>query len=346
MLASRRRLMAIKIRCVSGPHEGRELAVSREQPLRLPVNRPDGTRAELRFEWAENGWRFINTSAIASVVDGNASKQADLVDGSRIAVGRSVFVVMFGALDDGTATGELDGGGMVELDGRDNSKDDTVPSGLQVLSSSTDTNPLPTEEEKGGRTSRRISASRQSAVELPERKQGNLLRVVSRVFKRPDEPENELETLLRERTQLLAAVGREALEHAGGIGLPEDFLQRLGLGETVSLRSGDLSAPALERWRRDREHLAFLDATIAKLRGELNIQSDTKQFKRTNLESEVREKEVRAFKAMDDLGTEMLDGMHGDHTTQSAEPIDDDDESRGGRRTGQSGRRRARRRRR
>jgi hypothetical protein len=172
------------------------------------------------------------------------------------------------------------------------------------------------------RQSRRISASRLSAVE-PAQKQG-LLSIVSKAFGRRDERHQRLTELETARAELLAEAGRHALGAGGSLGLPEKAVSTLLAGGTVSLSANDLSQADLGRWRAQRQRMVLLDAEIAALRRALGLGSDLQLHVQSSPTARPDQKAMqnRAFATLDGLATDELprDGATLPDDQQDAEP--------------------------
>lgn len=156
------------------------------------------------------------------------------------------------------------------------------------------------------RQSRRISASRLSAVE-PAQREG-LLSKVGKVFGRRDERHQRLADLEADRAALLAEAGRHALGHGGSLGVPEKIIAALLAGSTVTVTSSDLSQADLERWRAQRQRMVLLDAEIAALRKALGLGSDPQMHQQSSptLRPDQKAMQDRAFATLDGLSTDEL----------------------------------------
>ena len=156
------------------------------------------------------------------------------------------------------------------------------------------------------RQSRRISASRLTAVE-PAQREG-LLSKVGKVFGRRDERNQRLATLEADRTSLLAEAGRHALGHGGSLGLPEKVVAALLAGGKVSIASTDLSQTEVERWRAQRQRMVMLDAEISALRKALGLGSDPQMHQQSSptLRPDQKAMQDRAFATLDGLSTDEL----------------------------------------
>lgn len=156
------------------------------------------------------------------------------------------------------------------------------------------------------RQSRRISASRLTAVE-PAQREG-LLSKVGKVFGRRDERHQRLADLEADRLALLAEAGRHALGHGGSLGLPEKIVAALLAGGTVTVASTDLSQADLERWRAQRQRMVLLDVEIAALRKALGLGSDPQMHQQSSptLRPDQKAMQDRAFATLDGLSTDEL----------------------------------------
>jgi hypothetical protein len=156
------------------------------------------------------------------------------------------------------------------------------------------------------RQSRRISASRLTAVE-PAQREG-LLSKVGKVFGRRDERQQRLADLEAKRAALLAEAGRHALGPGGSMGLPEKVVQILLSGGSVTVNAGDLSQADVERWRAQRQRMVLLDAEIAALRKALGLGSDPQMHQQSSptLRPDQKAMQDRAFATLDGLSTDEL----------------------------------------
>ncbi len=156
------------------------------------------------------------------------------------------------------------------------------------------------------RQSRRISASRLTAVE-PAQREG-LLSKVGKAFGRRDERHQRLANLETDRAALLAEAGRHALGHGGSLGLPEKVVAALLSGSTVTIASNDLSPGDLERWRTQRQRMVLMDAEISALRKALGLGSDPQMHQQSSptLRPDQKAMQERAFATLDGLSTDEL----------------------------------------
>ncbi|HEX3133734.1 MAG TPA: hypothetical protein VHX44_09165 [Planctomycetota bacterium] len=164
----------------------------------------------------------------------------------------------------------------------------------------------PTSDSDRQRQSRRISASRLTAVE-PAQREG-LLTKVGKVFGRKDERHQRLADLEANRAALLAEAGRHALGTGGSLGLPEKAVQTLVSGGTITVSAADLSQADLERWRAQRQRMILLDAEIAALRKALGLGSDPQIHQQSSptLRPDQKAMQDRAFATLDGLSTDEL----------------------------------------
>lgn len=156
------------------------------------------------------------------------------------------------------------------------------------------------------RQSRRISASRLTAVE-PAQREG-LLSKVGKVFGRRDERHQRLADLEADRAALLTEAGRHALGHGGSLGLPEKVVAALLAGGTVSIVSTDLSQADVDRWRAQRQRMVLIDAEISALRKALGLGSDPQMHQQSSptLRPDQKAMQDRAFATLDGLSTDEL----------------------------------------
>jgi hypothetical protein len=159
------------------------------------------------------------------------------------------------------------------------------------------------------RHSRRISASRLTAVEPASGREG-LFSKVGRVFGRRDERFQRLEDLENDRIRLLAEAGRHALGSGGGLGLPESALNALLQGHGVTVRAEDLSTTDLERWRSQHQRMGLLDAEISALRRSLGLGQDpgSQLQPAPDLRPDQKHQQERAFATLDGMSTDELGG--------------------------------------
>lgn len=165
---------------------------------------------------------------------------------------------------------------------------------------------VPSSDSDRQRQSRRISASRLTAVE-PAQREG-LLSKVGKVFGRRDERHQRLADLEAKRAALLAEAGRHALGAGGSLGLPEKAVQALLSGGSVTVNASDLSQADLERWRAQRQRMILLDAEIAALRKALGLGSDPQMHQQSSptLRPDQKAMQDRAFATLDGLSTDEL----------------------------------------
>jgi hypothetical protein len=158
------------------------------------------------------------------------------------------------------------------------------------------------------RHSRRISASRLTAVEPAGSGREGLLSKVGRVFGRRDERYQRLEELQAERLGRLAEAGRLALGPGLGLGLGEEMVASLLQGSSISLSAADCSTTGLEQWRALRKRLDLLDAEIAAMRRILGLGPDPESTLQQSptLRVDERRHQERAFAALDGLSTDEL----------------------------------------
>jgi hypothetical protein len=166
--------------------------------------------------------------------------------------------------------------------------------------------PSATSDSDRQRQSRRISASRLTAVE-PAQREG-LLSKVGKVFGRRDERHQRVADLEAGRAALLAEAGRHALGAGGSLGLPEKAIATLLAGGTVTVSTADLSPADLERWRAQRQRMVMLDAEIAALRRALGLGSDPQMHQQSSptLRPDQKAMQDRAFATLDGLSTDEL----------------------------------------
>lgn len=213
-----------------------------------------------------------------------------------------------------------------------------TPLGNRILSGPGDVTPLanrrldPATPERAGeaatsdsdrmRHSRRISASRLTAVEPAGSGREGLLSKVGRVFGRRDERYQRLEELQAERLGRLAEAGRLALGPGLGLGLGEALVSALLQGGTISLSAGDCSTTGLEQWRALRKRLDLLDAEIAAMRRTLGLGPDPESTLQQSptLRVDERRHQERAFAALDGLSTDEIGPVLGAGAPAPGEP--------------------------
>lgn len=341
--------MGAVIRCTSGPHAGRELPLRVDKPLQMEIRKHGEAAGAICIAREGGAWIFTNRSSVTSEVNDQAVERAELAHGDRIRVGKLELEAVLAAADPNKDETEPS---LPALNGSPADDDPSTPPGLRIRAGAgsdggtDDAGRPPTEEDLpapppvrevelqhpteedlapasigAARNNRRISASRLASVDTPERRQ-TLLHRVGQVFRRRGEQDGRLEALEDERYELLFACGRRALQEQGGIGLPRDVLARLSRGERVELAPEDLDQPALERYRRSRERLVFLDAEIAALRDELGLGPDAGQIPpQEMLLTEHLEHQDRAFRAMDGILTESLDEDFAGADDEGEDPV-------------------------
>jgi len=182
---------------------------------------------------ASSGLRFVNDSEVVSRINDEEQGEAMLRDGDQVRIGPMLFETRI-------------------------TDDDETRPGLPPLSALSPGDDAPEVGEagtEGGRTSRRISASRMSPVEPAEEGTKSLFRRVGAVVRRgprEDRPA-DLVALEDRRDRLLLDVGRLALEHQGGFGLGPDVFAALLRGEEINLGPGKVAASMLDAFRRNVE---------------------------------------------------------------------------------------------
>jgi hypothetical protein len=189
----------------------------------------------------------------------------------------------------------------------------TPPSGVHAAATGKDAPAAPaagatTSESDRMRHSRRISASRLTAVEPAGSGREGLLSKVGRVFGRRDERYQRLDELQAERIERLAEAGRLVLSPGLGLGLGEAVVAALLQGQRVTLGASDCSTTGLEQWRSLRKRMDLMDAEIAALRHTLGMGPDptTTLPQSPTLRVDDRRQQERAFAALDGLSTDEL----------------------------------------
>ncbi|MDA3962056.1 MAG: hypothetical protein PF961_14790 [Planctomycetota bacterium] len=312
--------MPSSIRCLEGPHQGKELLLAAGKPLQLDVRRQGGVAGRLAFALSPEGMMFTNSSPVDSEVNGTVTRHAVLTDGDQVRVGKMVFE----AHVEHTESFDESIEGKDETAANPSVAPSPTKQGAAVYAAAApimSEDPTPT---AGSRTSRRISASRMAAVELPEPQREGLLKKVGKVFRRKDEADTVLDGLMQQRDELLQLAGRLALEGQGGLGLPAAWMQQLARGERPALGIDDLSPGQREAFLRHGELLRFLDAEIQARRNELGIGPDPTVIaaRQIPLQAEHAERQESAFKAMDSMMTDEVQAT----TTAMSDPIKDDPE--------------------
>ncbi len=201
---------------------------------------------------------------------------------------------------------------------------EATPLGDRILSGAGDVTPLanrrldpsagsragevPSSDSDRMRNSRRISASRLTAVEPAGSGREGLLSKVGRVFGRRDERYKRLEELQAERLGRLAEAGRLALGPGLGLGLGEALVATLLQGGSIALSAADCSTIGLEQWRALRQRLDLLDAEIAALRRLLGLGPDPESTLQQSptLRVDGKRQQERAFAALDGLSTDEI----------------------------------------
>jgi hypothetical protein len=183
-----------------------------------------------------------------------------------------------------------------------------MPQGTESSGSRSAQRAPPSESDRQRRT-KRISVSRLAQVTSQTKaKKPGLLTKVGRMFGSRDDA-NRLEELERERRELLLQAGRLSLTARHGPAMPDQSLIMLMAGQSVVVRLQDFSVPAIEQWRDQRQRLALLEAEIAVLRQKLDLGPDPELAMRNaeTLASDRLARQERAFVAMDELGTDMIE---------------------------------------
>lgn len=274
------------ITCLNGPMRDRNFQVrSGGRALRLGITSDQHVSGSVLIFWQDEALRIANQTHLAVTCSGTTiASQAtqELPDGARLVVGRLEFQVRI----------------LAEVE---------PPAG-----SAAETEPLPVKERpkktsrSEERPARRISASQPVSAE-PPRKSG--LRNRLSLMLRPDHRRKQVDNLITERDRLLAWAGRRALEAQGGLGLPTGVVSRLAQGQQVELDGNALARPELERFLNAAKRLTQLDATLATLARELQLELPAQT---ETLPAE--------HQRIEDLAHELLDGVQ---TEEIAEPIDE-----------------------
>ena len=325
----------------SGAVAGRRLTVTREKPFVIRT-KTTNHQGEVQVCFSDGSYRLDNRSHMRCRIRGTDQHQAVLVDGDDLEIGNDRFVVVIQSdpADEGKADDQdthdtqslapivvdkpmalpqaitpavgtpIIGEPESALQPRDHRvissqslppvRDPSGDSTVEQLA------PSATSESDRQRQTRRISASRLTAVE-PAQREG-LLSKVGKVFGRRDERHQRLAELEANRAALLAAAGRHALGAGGSLGLPEKAIATLLAGGTVTVSTADLSPADLERWRAQRQRMVLLDAEIAALRRALGMGSDPQMHQQSSptLRPDQKAMQDRAFATLDGLSTDEL----------------------------------------
>lgn len=265
--------MALHLEGIAGSAAGRRLAPQADRPLRLRVRHADGSDGEVVVAVeGGNRLRLDNRARVATTVNGEARQQALMVVGDELALGKEVFRVI-AASGEGVETQSVARG-----EGEDGDSDRQ-------------------------RRQRRLSASRLAAVQ-PAAKSPGIIDRVRTVLGANRAERQRLDALEEERRGLLAEAGRHALAPGAGIGLADGVLAALAAGRAVEITPQDIDLAQIERWRELRRRRELLDAEIAALRATLGAAQGERAA--AALPSADRERQERAFAALDGVGTEDL----------------------------------------
>lgn len=284
------------LRCIAGPHEGRELPLDPGKALELPVKTRGEAGGVLRVHREGGLWVFVNSSDIVCFINGAEARRAVINDGDHLKVGKLTFAVALVPTEVTPVAVAVLG-----VDSSQAEKGDTVvvrvpPPGAAAVRAATSVS---------GRSRRRISASRPAVQSAAQPRRPSLFSRVSQVFRRGGRQEGFRE-LLNLRERLLRGMGRVALERQGGLGLPESFLRRLSSGERIAVAKEDLGSGDLEIYRRCRQRLAQLDAEIEALRHELDLGPDGVDEGLMEVLAQLDGSEERAHSSLDQCHTDRL----------------------------------------
>lgn len=154
------------------------------------------------------------------------------------------------------------------------------------------------------RGSRRMSVSRLPSVPSGDGRK-SFLRRVGRMLALRGQRTHHLHALEAERDRLLRDVGRCALRADAGLGLPEQAIIDLHMRKVVTLQPSDVQPASIERWHQMRQQAALLEAEIAMVRRELNLDPNPDHLDGPTpaIRADQQMRQDRYFAALDDQDT-------------------------------------------
>jgi hypothetical protein len=154
---------------------------------------------------------------------------------------------------------------------------------------------------------RRAITAEGTAARSDSQRQGLVARVSTALTTRAERGREE--ELQRQRQDLLAQVGRRALD-GERFGIPPAAIQALLTGKAVRLEPSAVDREALDWWRQARDRLGLMDAEIAILRKVIGLGLDPGARPAPIVRQELRQQEQRTFEALD-----------GEPTQQELDPL-------------------------
>ncbi len=281
--------MAILLEAIDGPGVGRAITLRPGRPRIIKVVKNGHEAGEITIELNADGCTVINRSQRPLLVNGEACTRSRLVHGDTVTLGKDIFRLVDEAA--------------VIAESRVPEPETDSDSGYHP---SPEVNPALAESAEGDHQRRRksISASMPAVSNQPR---SNLISRMSSVFSARTRAERSREEELnRERNELLAEAGRQALS-GQALGLPERVLADLLAGRTVTIAADEVARGALERWRELAQRVALIDAEIASIRRNLGLAPDPgAQARSLTTRGGLREREERVFASLDSMITQEL----------------------------------------
>jgi hypothetical protein len=281
--------MAILLEAIDGPGVGRAITLRPGRPRIIKVVKHGHEAGEITIELNDDGCTVTNRSQRPLLVNGAACVRSRLVHGDTVTLGKDAFRLV----DEAALVAET--GGSESNAGSDSGYH---PSPELVAAQH--------ESAEADRQRRRksISASMPAVANQPR---STLISRMSSVFSaRVRAERNREEELHRERLELLAEAGRQALS-GQALGLPERVLADLLAGRTVTIAADEVARGALERWRDLAQRVALIDAEIAGIRRQLGLAPEPGARARSlTTRGGLREREERVFASLDSMITQEL----------------------------------------
>ena len=285
--------MAILLEAIDGPGVGRAITLRPGRPRIIKVVKHGHEAGEITIELNADGCTVTNRSQRPLLVNGEACTRSRLVHGDTVTLGKDAFRLV----DEAAVVVES------------NAPEPEAPSDSDSDSGyhpSPEVNPASCDSAETDRQRRRksISASMPAVSNQPR---STLISRMSSVFSARIRAERSREEELnRERSELLAEAGRQALS-GQALGLPERVLADLLAGRTVTIAADEVARGALERWRDLAQRVALIDAEIASIRRKLGLAPDPGTKARSlTTRGGLREREERVFASLDSMITQEL----------------------------------------
>ena len=180
----------------------------------------------------------------------------------------------------------------------------------RILYEAQDTVTAPSDSQ---RRRRAISAEGTSTTTTSGR-QGLITRVSTAIATRAERGREE--ELQRQRQDLLAQVGRRALE-GERFGLSREAVHDLLAGTAVHLTPDEVDREALAWWRQARDRLDLIDAEIAALRQVAGLPPDPARSSSPVIRQDLRRQEERTYQTLDACATQDLDPLPVEETSST-----------------------------